>query len=435
MGTNFTGPRNDEPIHHPPPSQYKYRKGQHSSTAAQHFKSHFSLLLLASLPSPILPYFNIPVTSLRLLQKVCNAMMGKRAQWCLNQQSFLGRRHARVSVTALASVAVTSAWPNNIALGGSLQQRQRFSAWPSLFSPGRQYSVKSGIEFPSSPQDNEWTHLLPFEEWPHNSAKIVVPGKGEHGEDKTEDMFDRETFSDRLNSTVATIRELEKSSVWVEVPITRSSLIEEMTDLGFQFHHAQGDRSVLNLWLKNSDSLVPEFATHHIGVGALVINSRDEVLCVREIRKQLMKWKIPGGLADLGEHIDEAAVREVFEETGIRTTFRNVVCFRHTHGMANGRSDIYFVCRLDLIEEKDVDGNVVIPEPVPQEEEIAATSWVPYSEFRDMVMGENGHPMISHVLRVSERGDTIERKLIHSILPGRKANPIYSAPVDNVNDS
>ena len=148
-----------------------------------------------------------------------------------------------------------------------------------------------------------------------------------------------------------------------------------------------------------------------------------------------MPWKIPGGLADLGEHIDEAAVREVLEETGIRTIFRNVVCFRHTHGMANGRSDIYFVCRLDPIEEKDKDGNVVIPEPVPQEEEISATSWVPYSEFREMVTGENGHPMISHVLHVSERGDTIDRKLINSIIPGRKASPIYSAPLDNAKDS
>ena len=337
-------------------------------------------------------------------------------------------------MTALASVAVTSAWPN-ISLGGSSQQRQRYCARPSLNLQERPFSVEAGTEFPSSSQDDGWTRLLPFEESSHNSAKIVVPGREENGEDNEDGLFDKESFSDCLNSTVAAIRELEKSSVWVEVPITRSSLIEEMTNLGFQFHHAQGDKSMLNLWLKNSESLVPEFATHHIGVGALVINSRDEVLCVRELRKQLMKWKIPGGLADLGEHIDEAAVREVFEETGIRTTFRNVVCFRHTHGMANGRSDIYFVCRLDLVEEKDEAGNVVIPEPVPQEEEIAATSWVPYSEFRDMVTGENGHPMIGHVLRVSERGDTIEKKLIHSIIPGRKASPIYSAPVDHVNDS
>lgn len=276
--------------------------------------------------------------------------------------------------------------------------------------------------------DSEWKYLFPFEDASHNAAKILVPEAIEENNGQSEDLFYVATFSDRLNSTVTAIRELEKSSVWVEVPISRSSLIEEMSGLGFQFHHAHGDKSVLNLWLKTSESLIPEFATHHIGVGALVINSREEVLCVRELRRNVMPWKIPGGLADLGEHIDEAAVREVLEETGIETTFRHVVCFRHTHGMANDRSDIYFVCRLDLIEGVDEDGNPLIAEPVPQENEIAATAWVPYSEFRDMVNGADGHPMINHVLNVSERGDTIDKNLVNSLTPGRKASPIYSAP-------
>ena len=106
----------------------------------------------------------------------------------------------------------------------------------------------------------------------------------------------------------------------------------------------------------------------------------------------------------------------------------DVICFRHSHGMANGRSDIYFVCRMEPIEEVDEEGNTTIPEPVPQEGEIEAAEWVPYSEFREMANGEHGHPLIRHVLNVAERGDLIERKLIHSVVPGRGASPIYSAP-------
>jgi ADP-ribose pyrophosphatase YjhB (NUDIX family) len=234
---------------------------------------------------------------------------------------------------------------------------------------------------------------------------------------------------DRLNATILTLRhQINKSSVWIEVHISQSSLVPQMAQLGFRYHHAQDDICVLNLWLQPTDSLVPEFATHHIGVGGIVINSRQEILCVRERRPKSysMPWKIPGGLSNLGEHIDEAVVREILEETGIQTEFRNVLCFRHAHGLANGRSDIYFVCRLDPVEGVDQDGNCVIPEPTAQESEIEAASWVPYTEFRDMVKGENGHPMISHVLDLLDRGQVIARKDIRSIVPGRKPNPIYS---------
>jgi hypothetical protein len=170
---------------------------------------------------------------------------------------------------------------------------------------------------------DDWHDVLPFEDWTHQSAKITIPARG----DQADDMFKRGSFVERLHSTILTLQEMDRTSIWVDVHISRSSLIEEMSTLGFQFHHAQSENAVLNLWLKDSPSLVPDFATHNIGVGGLVINSRNEILCVREFRKNFMPWKIPGGLTELGEHLDEAVVREVFEETGIRTRFRNVVCF------------------------------------------------------------------------------------------------------------
>eukprot|EP00429_Kryptoperidinium_foliaceum_P027042 CAMPEP_0176137878 /NCGR_PEP_ID=MMETSP0120_2-20121206/70017_1 /TAXON_ID=160619 /ORGANISM="Kryptoperidinium foliaceum, Strain CCMP 1326" /LENGTH=290 /DNA_ID=CAMNT_0017473767 /DNA_START=178 /DNA_END=1046 /DNA_ORIENTATION=+ len=274
-------------------------------------------------------------------------------------------------------------------------------------------------------EGEEWQDVLPYERSAHNSATIIVPPE-------YNSMFDRNTFRSRLESTCEMLKEMEKSSVWVEVPMARAGLIEEMSDLGFQFHHAQGSTAKLNLWLRaDTESKVPEFATHHVGVGAVVVNSRNEILCVRELHKNYMPWKIPGGLSELGESIADAAVREVMEETGIPTTFHSILSFRHTHGLANGRSDLYFVCRLDPVEDTDENGETIIPEPCAQECEIEATKWVPFSEYRAMVDGDPGHPMMSNVMKVYDQGLRIEKKEVKSVVPGRKPNPLYLPVVIN----
>jgi len=268
----------------------------------------------------------------------------------------------------------------------------------------------------------EWRDVLPYEKSAHNSATIAVP-------EGPNPLYDRATFRSRLQGTCEVLRELGKSSVWVQVPMSRASLIEEMSSLGFEYHHAQGNTAKLNLWLReDTESMVPEFATHHVGVGAVVINSRKEILCVRELRRNYMPWKVPGGLSELGESIADAAEREVLEETGIPCTFHSILSFRHAHGLANGRSDLYFVCRLDPIEEVDENGNAVIPEPCAQASEIEATQWVPLSEYRAMVDGTDGqpgHPMMSNIMKVYDEGIRIKQKEIKSVVPGRKPNPLY----------
>ena len=164
----------------------------------------------------------------------------------------------------------------------------------------------------------------------------------------------------------------------------------------------------------------------------MVVNSRNEILCVRELRRNFMPWKIPGGLSDLGEGIDTAVIREVLEETG---NFQSVLAFRHTHNLQFGRSDLYFVCRLTPVEGKDKYGNVVIPEPVPEAGEIEKTAWLPFDEYKAMVKGQDGgtgHPVMQHVLRVFEAENDVQKVMIDSIVPGRKPSPVYMVkPNDN----
>ena len=107
--------------------------------------------------------------------------------------------------------------------------------------------------------------LLPFEKGSHNSAKLVIPvdDKNNDNDHLVHSLFARDTFRERLASTIQACRELGKSSLWVYVTMARASLMEDMGELGLTFHHASGDVAVLNLWLKESESKIPEFATHN----------------------------------------------------------------------------------------------------------------------------------------------------------------------------
>ena len=273
--------------------------------------------------------------------------------------------------------------------------------------------------------------LLPYEDSSHNSATIKIPIEAKH-DDK---ILYHEEFSTRFANTVNALKEHDKSSVWVEVPMSRASVIEDIDslDLGFEFHHTEDKIVKLNAWLRDDIvSKVPEYATHHVGVGAVVINSKDEILCIRELRKNYHPWKIPTGLAELGESIHSAAEREVLEETGISATCQDILSFRHTHGMANGRSDLFFICR--LIPEEDDDGNVKAP--TPQACEIAEAQWLPLSEYRDMVDGKTeeskGHPVMTFVMNhIFDKGIRISSKKVNSVVPGRRPTPLYFPEIDD----
>jgi len=101
-------------------------------------------------------------------------------------------------------------------------------------------------------------------------------------------------------------------------------------------------------WLpKTEEMIIPPFAHTMVGVGALVINEQNEILVVSE-KNALIKdsWKLPGGYMEMNENLVDAAVREVLEETNIKTRFESVVSLRHAHGAAFGCSDLYVVMKL-----------------------------------------------------------------------------------------
>ncbi|XP_057613268.1 nucleoside diphosphate-linked moiety X motif 6 isoform X3 [Chionomys nivalis] len=138
-------------------------------------------------------------------------------------------------------------------------------------------------------------------------------------------------------------------AAWLHVPILQSHFIAPAASLGFHFHHAESDSSTLTLWLGEGPSRLPGYATHQIGVaGAVFDDSTRKVLVVQDRNKLKNMWKFPGGLSEPGEDIGDTAVREVFEETGVKSEFRSLLSIRqqHRHPGAFGKSDLYLICRL-----------------------------------------------------------------------------------------
>ncbi len=186
---------------------------------------------------------------------------------------------------------------------------------------------------------------------------------------------DPDEFEARLAYSLQEWLAADLKLVWLDIPMARARLIPAALEAGFGFHHTD-DAALTLTYRLQSEALIPNFATHYIGAGGVVINARQELLVVSERhRRDLSRpyYKLPGGALHPGEHLADAVVREVYEETGVRAKFESLVCFRHWHGYRYGKSDIYFICRLSPLSE----------EIAIQMDEIDESIWMPVQSYLD----------------------------------------------------
>jgi ADP-ribose pyrophosphatase YjhB (NUDIX family) len=71
------------------------------------------------------------------------------------------------------------------------------------------------------------------------------------------------------------------------------------------------------------DPAAPEANSVVPSANVVVVNDAGEILLIR--RTDNDNWALPGGAMDLGESLPDAAVRETFEETGIRVELAGLV--------------------------------------------------------------------------------------------------------------
>lgn len=187
---------------------------------------------------------------------------------------------------------------------------------------------------------------------------------------------DAHEFQTQLEHALQQWRQQDLKLVWLEVPLTKAALIPVAVDHGFIFHHSTPEQSTL-VYRLVPDAFVPNYASHYVGVGGVVINEKNELLVVAEQYHRQTNprfYKLPGGMLDPDEHVETAVVREVFEETGIRAKFESLVCFRHWHRARFNKSDIYFIARLTPLSH----------EITRREGEIAECLWMPVDEYLGM---------------------------------------------------
>lgn len=182
------------------------------------------------------------------------------------------------------------------------------------------------------------------------------------------------TFTAELAASLDVWRREEVRVVWLTLSAAQAALVPHAIEAGFTFHHVEKETLQMTLRL-DPEAYIPPYATHYIGAGGVVLTEdrRLLVVCERYRRRPGRHYKLPGGALGPGEHIVDAVRREVMEETGVPTRFRSLVCYRHWHGYRHGKSDIYFVCRLDPLSF----------DLVPQEDEIEEALWMPVDQYLD----------------------------------------------------
>ncbi len=151
----------------------------------------------------------------------------------------------------------------------------------------------------------------------------------------------KEEFELKLEYLIDTLQH-KRNLIWIYIDIKRSDFIPIATKRGFFFHSCDEDYILVVKRLKEN-AIIPTAANHTLGVGAVVINDKNEILVIKE-RVSNLGYKLPGGHIDNGELISTTLEREVLEETGIIVKFESIISLGHFYPHQFHKSNLYVLC-------------------------------------------------------------------------------------------
>jgi len=170
---------------------------------------------------------------------------------------------------------------------------------------------------------------------------ILDPYNGVTIEENTQ-YGNKTSFEKNLILLILQLEKEKRKLLWITFDLKNSHLIEIAAKQGFTFHNCDTNY-VMMVKKLIENPIIPTSPTHTIGVGAVVINDKNEILVIKE-RILSIGYKLPGGHIDLGEKIADAVCREVLEETGIIVEFESIITLSQFHPHQFGKGNIYILC-------------------------------------------------------------------------------------------
>ena len=179
----------------------------------------------------------------------------------------------------------------------------------------------------------------------------------------------KEEFESNLDYLIQEVN-YKRNLIWIYIDIGKSDFIQIATKKGFFFHSCD-ENYILLVKRTIKNAIIPTAANHTLGVGAVVINDKNEILVIKEKISNL-GYKLPGGHIDNGEMISTALEREVLEETGIIVEFESIISLGHFYPHQFHKSNLYILC---IAKPKTFEINI------QDTQEIVDAKWVDVNKY------------------------------------------------------
>ena len=179
----------------------------------------------------------------------------------------------------------------------------------------------------------------------------------------------KEEFELNLDFLIEEVK-YKRNLIWIYIDIKRSDFMPIATKKGFFFHSCDEDYVLVVKRIKEN-AIIPTAANHTLGVGAVVINDKNEILVIKEKISNL-GYKLPGGHIDNSEMISTALEREVFEETGVIVEFESIISLGHFYPHQFHKSNLYVLC---IAKPKSLEINI------QDTQEILDAKWIDVNRY------------------------------------------------------